>query len=71
MSTPADLFLDNPLIVKHKRSRLRTAQIVPGLIAVVCICGVFTYVAFSVGNGASAGFFSFLSGIAGDSRSKW
>ena len=65
MSTPADLFLDNPLIVKHQRSRLRTAQIVPALIAVVCICGVFTYVAFSVGNGASAGFFSFLCGIGG------
>ena len=65
MSTPADILLDNPLIIKHKRSRLRTAQIVPGLIAVVCICAVFTFIGFSLGNMANGGFFAFLAGIGG------
>ena len=66
MSTPADLILDNPLIVKHKRSRLRTAQIIPGLIAIVLVCGVLTYVSFTMGNAStSQGFFTFLTVIGG------
>lgn len=64
MSTPADFLLDNPIIVKHKRSRLRTAQVVPGVIVVLCICGVFTFVASRLGEAAHAGTFGTLSVIA-------
>lgn len=64
MSTPADFLLDNPIIVKHKRSRLRTAQVLPGVIVVLCICGVFTFVGTRLGEAAHAGTFVTLSVIA-------
>lgn len=63
--SPADLVFDNPIIVKHRRSRLRTSQIVPGLVAVLCICGVSTFIGQAAGGLASGGIFVALAVIAG------
>ncbi len=41
------LLVDNPIIVKHLRSRLRPAQAVPGAIAVVCLAAALTWLAFA------------------------
>jgi hypothetical protein len=48
------LLVDNPIIVKHLRSRLRPAQAVPGAIALVCVAAVLTWLAFATD--AAGGF---------------
>ena len=54
---------DNPIIVKHMRSRLRRAQVVPAIIVILCLCGVFSYLG-TITAGALGGFFYTLSFIA-------
>lgn len=64
MSTATHVLLDNPIIVKHIRSRLRTSQVVPGVIAILCVCAAFTWIGHAAGNMAGGGFtFGFLSSI--------
>lgn len=41
------LLVDNPIIVKHLRSRLRLAQAAPGGVALVCVAAVLTWLAFA------------------------
>lgn len=52
------LLVDNPVIVKHLRSRLRPAQAVPGAIALVCLAATLTWLAFATGaaGGGAGGF---------------
>ncbi len=63
MSSATHVLLDNPIIVKHMRSRLRSSQIVPGIIAILCVCAAFTWIGHA-GGGMAGGFtFGFLSSI--------
>lgn len=50
MRSPLDLILDNPIIVKHARSRLRLAQIVPGMVVVLSLCLLFTWIGYYTGS---------------------
>ena len=52
------LLVDNPIIVKHLRSRLRPAQAVPGAIALVCLAAALTWLAFATdaAGGHAGGF---------------
>jgi len=52
------LLVDNPIIVKHLRSRLRLAQAAPGGIAIVCVAAVLTWLAYATdAAGGNAGGF--------------
>ena len=52
------LLVDNPIIVKHLRSRLRLAQAAPGGVALVCVAAVLTWLAFATdAAGGNAGGF--------------
>ncbi|MDB5349980.1 MAG: hypothetical protein JWN86_1227 [Planctomycetota bacterium] len=63
MSTPLDILIDNPILVKHIRSRLRLAQLIPGLVAVLSICLVFSWATYASGSSGSWAVYV-LSGIA-------
>ena len=54
------LLFDNPIIVKHLRSRLRRAKVVPEVIAIVCLCGALTWIALAnaAGGAEANGFFA-------------
>lgn len=54
MSQPMAILLDNPLLVKHCRSRLRLSQFLPWAVVVVvlCLCVVYAgYATQSIGGG--------------------
>lgn len=56
------LLFDNPIIVKHLRSRLRRAKVLPEAIAIVCLCGALTWIALAnAGGGPEAN--GFLAGV--------
>ena len=57
--------LDNPLLVKHARSRLRRQHVVPMLIALVLICGCVMWGGYADSELQNAGAFSFLLLIQG------
>ncbi len=61
MITPLAAVFDNPIIVKHVRSRLRAAQLIPGIIVVLCLASLFTWIGFyfnSFYNGTTLGILS-------------
>jgi hypothetical protein len=45
---PADIVLDNPILIKHVRSRLRRGAIVPGLVTVLCFCFLILWAGFEI-----------------------
>lgn len=51
---------DNPIIVKHLRSRLRRTKVVPEAIAIICLCGALTWIALAnaAGRAEANGFFA-------------
>ena len=52
------LLVDNPIIVKHLRSRLRPALALPGAIALACLAAALTWLAFAsdAAGGGAGGF---------------
>ncbi|MEI7832140.1 MAG: hypothetical protein WCJ56_02945 [bacterium] len=44
------LFRDNPILLKHFHSRLRKQHLLPFIIVVVMLCGLFTWMGFSPQN---------------------
>ncbi|MCY3017036.1 MAG: hypothetical protein NT171_20385 [Planctomycetota bacterium] len=41
------LLIDNPIIIKHIRARLRPAQAMPGAVALFCLAATLTWLAFA------------------------
>jgi hypothetical protein len=69
------LLLDNPVLVKHLRSRLRRQQLVPAVVAVVVMCALIVWGAVasdSVRNGGAFWWLLFIQGailfLAGTSQ---
>lgn len=44
MAGPLDILLDNPILIKHSRSRLRRNRVLPWSIVVVTLCAVICWV---------------------------
>ena len=63
MSQPLDTLIDNPLIVKHLRSRLRLSQLLPWVVVVLSLCTLICGIGYYMGS-LRDGSFWWLSSIA-------
>ncbi len=52
------LFIDNPILLKHIRARLRKAQLVPFIVVVALLSALFCWMGFAPLNGGSSGYAS-------------
>jgi hypothetical protein len=59
MNTLAN-FLDNPLFVKHLRSRLRRPQVMPSAVVVLVLCLCISYGGYQLGGFTNGGAFGML-----------
>ncbi len=64
MSSPLNILLDNPVLVKHVRSRLRPAQAVSSLAVVLCICLLIVYTGLTYGYLEAGPSFMWLFGLS-------
>ncbi len=53
MKSLLDVFLDNPIIIKHVRSRLRPSQFLPTAFVVFCFCVAILWTGVSLGAGSA------------------
>ncbi|MEN6303846.1 MAG: hypothetical protein ABFD96_14030, partial [Armatimonadia bacterium] len=53
--TLAELVWENPLLIKHVRSRLRPQQLYPMMIVVAVLCGLVMWGAYSSSEVSEAG----------------
>ena len=56
-------FLDNPIFVKHLRSRLRRPQVMPAAVVVLVLCLCISYGGYQLGGFANGGAFGTLLGL--------